>query len=94
VSIHNCAVDTLIKKADNNKATEPMLMKYFKELDNPAVHAFIKHLTSQNCKEAFLNHFTYVSHEGSTKRLHPSFANRYRSLVLDPNASLLKDKKQ
>jgi hypothetical protein len=31
------AVEILIKKAHDDKATEPLLMKYFKELDSPAV---------------------------------------------------------
>ena len=45
------------------------------------------------CEAAFLNHFTYITHDDSTKRLNPPFANSYRSLVLDSSASLLKDNK-
>jgi hypothetical protein len=50
------AVETLIKKAHDDKATELLLMKYFKALDNPAVDTFIEHLTCLICEAAFLNH--------------------------------------
>ena len=46
-----------------------------------------------NCKAAFLNHFTYISHDDDAKRLHPPFVNSYQSLVADPSASPLKDNK-
>jgi hypothetical protein len=67
------------------------MMKYFKELDSPAVDAFMEHPTCLNCKAAFLNHFTYISHDDGTKRLHPPFVNSYQSLAIDPCISPLKD---
>lgn len=81
----------MIKKADDNKMTEVLLMKYVKELENPDVNTFIKHPACPSYEAAFLNNFTYISHNDSTKRLHPPFVNSYQSLVLDPSASLLKD---
>jgi hypothetical protein len=83
------AIETMIKKAGYDRVTESLLMKYFNELDSPAVEAFLKHPMHPNCKAAFLNHFTYLSHDDSTKMLHPPFVNSYRSLVFDPWASPL-----
>jgi hypothetical protein len=68
-------------------------MKYFKELDSPAVDAFIKQPTCPNYEATFLNHFMYLSHDDGTNRLHPPLVNSFRSLVLDPSASPLKDNK-
>jgi len=87
------AAETLIKKAGDKKVTESLLMKYFKELDSPAVDAFIEHPTRPNCEAAFLNHFTNLSHDDGTKRLHSPFMNSYQGLVLDPTISTLKDNK-
>jgi hypothetical protein len=45
---YTSAVETLIKNAHDDKATEPLLMQYFKALDSPAVDAFIKHPICQS----------------------------------------------
>jgi hypothetical protein len=71
------AVETMIKKAGDDRVTESLLMKYFKELDSPAVEAFAEHTMCPNREATFLNHFTYLSHDNSVKRLHPPFVNWY-----------------
>ena len=35
----------------------------------------------------------YIYHDEGAKRLHPSFVNTYRSLIVNPSASLLNDDK-
>ena len=82
------AVETLIEKTGEDKAIESLLIK------SPAAEAFIKNPTQPNCEASFLNHFTYISHVNSAKRLHPPFLNSYQSLVVNPSASPLKDNKK
>ena len=38
-------------------------------------------------ESAFLNYFTYLAHNDSTKRMRPPFVNSFKSLVKDPSAS-------
>lgn len=71
--------------------TESLLLKYFKELDSPAVKAFIEHPLRPKCKTSFLNHITYISRDNDTKRIHPPLVNSYQSLVVNPSTSPLKD---
>jgi hypothetical protein len=62
-------------------------MKYFKQLDEQVVQEFITHPSNPQCETTFLNYFTYLAHNDSTKRMRPSFVNSFKSLVKDPSAS-------
>ena len=62
-------------------------MKYFKQLDEQVVQDFVAHPSNPQYESAFLNYFTYLAHNDSTKRMRPPFVNSFKSLVKDPSAS-------
>ena len=81
------AVEKLIKANGTAEPSESSLMKYFKQLDEQVVQEFVAHPSNPQYESAFLNYFTYLAHNDSTKRMRPPFVNSFKSLVKDPSAS-------
>ena len=67
------AVEKLIKANGTAEPSESTLMKYVKQLDEQVVQEFVAHPSNPQYESAFLNYFTYLAHNDSTKRMRPPF---------------------
>ena len=73
------AVEKLIKANGTAEPSESSLMKYFKQLDEQVVQEFVAHPSNHQYESAFLNYFTYLAHNDSTKRMWPPFVNSFKA---------------
>ena len=63
----------LIKANGPAEPSKSLLMKYFKHLDEQVVQEFVAHPSNPQYEWAFLNYFTYLAHNDSTKKDAASF---------------------